>query len=63
MEFARPLFLLLIPLAVVVLWIRLRKGGDPAALRHPRLALLGEQSIGLRARLAGWLPVLSGLGQ
>jgi Ca-activated chloride channel family protein len=62
MEFARPLLMLLIPLAVVVLWTRLRKGGDPAALRHPRLALLGEQSTGMRARLAGILPVLSALG-
>ena len=43
MEFARPLFLLLVPVAVLVLWIRLRSGGDPAALRHPRLALLGDQ--------------------
>lgn len=62
MEFARPLFLLLVPLAGVALWFRLKGGGDPAALRHPRLALLGRQSSGLRARLAGMLPVLSGLG-
>jgi Ca-activated chloride channel family protein len=62
MEFARPLLLLLIPAAVVVLWIRLKRGGDPAALRHPRLVLLGEQSRGFRARVAGMLPVLSGLG-
>ena len=62
MEFARPLLLLLTPLAGVVLWARLKRGGDPAALRHPRLALLGRQSTGFRARLGGALPVLSGLG-
>lgn len=62
MEFARPLLLILLPLAGVVLWARLKRGGDPAALRHPRLALLGESSTGFRVRLAGWLPVLSGLG-
>jgi Ca-activated chloride channel family protein len=61
-EFARPLLLLLTPLAGVVLWARLKRGGDPAALRHPRLALLGRQSTGIRARLGGALPVLSGLG-
>ncbi len=62
MEFARPLMLLLAPLAVVVLWFRLKKGGDPAAMRHPRLVLLGKQSTGIRARLAALLPILSGLG-
>ena len=62
MEFARPLLLLLVPLAGVVLWVRLKRGGDPAAFRHPRLELLGQQSTGIRARLAGALPVLSGLG-
>lgn len=62
MEFARPLLLLLTPLAIAVLWVRFRQGGDPSALRHPRLELLGKQSTGLRARLAAMLPVLSGLG-
>ncbi len=62
MEFARPLLLLLVPLAGAVLWARLKRGGDPAAFRHPRLELLGQQSTGIRARLAGALPVLSGLG-
>jgi len=62
MEFARPLLLLLIPVAGAVLWARLKRGGDPAAFRHPRLELLGPQSTGIRARLAGALPVLSGLG-
>ena len=62
MEFARPLLLLLTPLAIAVLWARFRQGGDPSALRHPRLELLGKQSTGFRARLAAMLPVLSGLG-
>ncbi|MCK9997472.1 MAG: VWA domain-containing protein, partial [Candidatus Krumholzibacteria bacterium] len=62
MEFARPLLLLLVPLAGAVLWARLKRGGDPAALRHPRLVLLGRQSTGIRARLGGALPVLSGFG-
>ena len=62
MEFARPLLLLLTPLAAVVLWVRFKQGGDPAAMRHPRLELLGKQSKGIRARLAAMLPVLSGLG-
>ncbi|MEN8007254.1 MAG: VWA domain-containing protein [Candidatus Krumholzibacteriota bacterium] len=62
MEFARPFLLLLTPLAAVVLGIRLKRGGDPAAMRHPRLGLLGKQSTGFRARLAAVLPVLSGLG-
>lgn len=62
MEFARPLLLLLVPVAGAVLWARLKRGGDPAAFRHPRLELLGQQSTGIRARLAGALPVLSGLG-
>lgn len=62
MEFARPFLLLLVPLAVLALWARLKRGGDPAALRHPRLELLGEQASGLRVRLARYLPVLSGLG-
>ena len=62
MEFARPLLLLLTPLAAVVLWARFKQGGDPAAMRHPRLGLLGKQSKGIRARLAAMMPVLSGLG-
>jgi Ca-activated chloride channel family protein len=62
MDFARPLLLLLVPVAAAVLWARLKQGGDPAALRHSRLALLQGTRAGFRSRLAGLLPVLSGLG-
>lgn len=62
MEFARPLILLLLPLAGVVVWARFKRGGDPAALRHPRLALLKGAGTSFRSRLAGLLPLLSGLG-
>ena len=40
MELARPWLLLLLPLPVLLAWLRLRREGDPAALRHPRSDLL-----------------------
>lgn len=60
MELARPFLLLLIPVVGVLLWVRLRQGGDPAALRHSRLALMPPGG-GLRVRLARLLPWMSAL--
>ncbi len=61
MEFARPFLLLLLPLVPLVMWIRLKKGGDPTALRHARLPLLVPVRDSLRVRLSRGLPWLSGL--
>ena len=65
MEFARPLILLMLwPLAGSGVVVPFQKrGGDPAALRHPRLGV----AAGFRRRgsAPAWqelLPVLSGLG-
>jgi Ca-activated chloride channel family protein len=60
MELARPFLLLLVPLVAFILWVRLRRGGDPAALRHSRLALM-PAGAGLRVRLARLLPWISAL--
>ena len=62
MEFARPWLLALIPLVALVLWLRLRGGGDIAAIRHPNLRLMPTDGVTLRVRLARLLPWLSGLG-
>ena len=59
MEFARPWMLALLPLVFVVLWLRLRRGGDVATLRHPSLRLLPSDGATLRVRLSGLLPWLS----
>jgi len=59
MEFARPLLLLLLPLVAAVLWLRLRGGGDPGAVRHPHLPLLPAARGGWRLRLSRLLPWLS----
>jgi Ca-activated chloride channel homolog len=61
MEFARPWLLLLTPVAVAVLWLRLSRGGDVAALRHPNLRLFQTDSASWRVRLSRLLPWLSGL--
>ena len=61
MELARPYLLLLLPLVAAALWYRLRRGGESAALRHARLALLAPARPSLRVRLALALPWLSGL--
>lgn len=61
MEFARPWLLVLLALVPFLLWLRLRRGGDVAALRHPNLSLIPEDGATLRVRLAGLLPWLSGL--
>lgn len=61
MEFARPWLLLLTPLAVAALWLRLARGGDVAALRHPNLGLFQTDSTSWRVRLSRLLPWLSGL--
>jgi len=60
MELARPWLLLLLPLVAGLLWVRLHRGGDPAALRHPRLEIMPE-GAGWRVRLSRHLPWLSGL--
>ncbi|MBU8871495.1 MAG: VWA domain-containing protein [Gemmatimonadales bacterium] len=59
MEFARPWMLALLPLAFGVLWLRMKRGGDVAALRHPNLQLLSTDTGTLRVRLSGLLPWLS----
>jgi len=59
MDLARPWLLLLLPLPVLLAWLRLRREADPTALRHPRSELLASASAGLRVRLARLLPVVS----
>ncbi|MFO7653806.1 MAG: VWA domain-containing protein [Candidatus Krumholzibacteriia bacterium] len=60
MELARPWLLLLMLPLVVLLWWRLRRGDDEAAVRHANVALL-PGSRGWRARLSAWLPAVTGL--
>lgn len=61
MELARPWLLLLLVLPPLLVWLRLRRDGDPAALRHPTAILLGPAGGGLRARLLRLLPVPAAL--
>ncbi|PIE75657.1 aerotolerance regulator BatA [bacterium DOLJORAL78_65_58] len=61
MEFARPLYLLLIlPVAALLIW-RLRAGREPGALRHAHLALMPVGDGGGRLALARLMPWLSAL--
>lgn len=62
MELARPWLLLLLPLPVLLAWLRVRREGDPTALRHPSAALLVPAAGGPRARLARLLPVVAAAG-
>lgn len=59
MEFARIWILLLLPLAALLFWHHLRRGGDPARLRHPRVLLMEGAPESSRARLARLAPWLS----
>ncbi|MFO7610366.1 MAG: VWA domain-containing protein [Candidatus Krumholzibacteriia bacterium] len=61
MEMARPWLLLLLVLPPLLAWLRLRRDGDPTALRHPTALLLEPAGGGLRARLARLLPVPAAL--
>jgi Ca-activated chloride channel family protein len=61
MEFTRPLLLLLLPGVGLLLWVRLRRGGDPAALRHSRLQLLPAGAPGFKVRLSGLMPWVTAL--
>jgi len=61
MEFARPLYLILIiPAAALLIW-RLRAGREPGALRHAHLALIPAGDGGPRLALARLMPWLSAL--
>lgn len=62
MEFARLWLLLLLPLVALLFWHRLRRGGNPARLRHPRLLLMEGAPESARARLARLVPWLSAVG-
>lgn len=61
MEFARPWLLLLLPSAPLLVWLRLRGGGDPAVLRHPRTALLATVGASWKVKTQRLLPLASGL--
>lgn len=61
MELARPWLLLLLPLPVLLAWLRLRREGDRAALRHPRSQLLAPAAVGVRVRLSRLLPLVEAL--
>ena len=61
MEFARPWLFLLLPLIAGALWLRLRRGGRPDAVRHPRLQILPVGRRTWRLRLLSGLPWLTGL--
>ncbi|MBM4131754.1 hypothetical protein FJ250_12120, partial [bacterium] len=62
MELARPWFLALLPLVLVVAWWRSRGGPAAGRLRHPHLDLFGTGAPGARARAVRLLPWLSALG-
>ncbi len=62
MEFARPWLLTLLLLVVPIAWVRLKKGGDPAVLRHPNLSLMESIPTSIKVALHGRLPWLSILG-
>jgi Ca-activated chloride channel family protein len=61
MELARPWLLLLVLPMIAVLWWRLRRGGEPTAVRHAHAALL-PRTAGMRVRLHRMLPVCTSLG-
>lgn len=61
MELARPWLLILLPLAALVVWRRVRGGGDPGSLRHPNLSLIPAAAVTLRVRVARLMPWVSGL--
>lgn len=62
MELARPWFLLLLPLVALVAWHHLRRGSDPARLRHPQVLLMDKAPLSLRVRLAHLRPWFSVAG-
>jgi Ca-activated chloride channel homolog len=59
MEFARPWLLSLLLLVIPIAWLRLKKGGEPAVLRHPNLALMQNIAPSLKVVLHRYLPWLS----
>ncbi len=59
MEFARPWLLAALPFVVALVWWRWGRGGDPAALRHPRTAVLPRAGSTVRVRLSALLPLLT----
>ena len=59
MEFARIWVLLLLPLVGLVFWRRLRKGGDTARLRHPRVLLMDGAPESPRTRMSRFVPWFS----
>lgn len=61
MEFARPWLFLLLPLVGLLVWARLRGGGDPAVLRHPRTMLFAAVGPTWKVRALRLLPLLSGV--
>ncbi len=62
MDLARPWLLLLLPLPVLLAWLRLRREADTAALRHSHARLLAAASGGARVKLARLLPIVSAIG-
>ncbi|MCP4574201.1 MAG: VWA domain-containing protein [bacterium] len=58
MEFARPWLLVALPVVAALVWWRWGRGGDPALLRHPRIAVLPRAGSTPRVRLAALLPLL-----
>ncbi len=61
MEFARPLFLLVIPVGVALFIWRQRIGQEPGALRHSHLKLMASDGNSSLVRLAKLMPWLSAL--
>ncbi len=59
MEFARPWLLPLLVFIVPIAWVRLKKGGDPAVLRHPHLSLMDQVRPSMKVILHRYLPWLS----
>jgi len=58
-EFARPWLLTLLVVVVPIAWLRFKKGGVPAVLRHPNLDLMENISPSLKVVLHRQLPWLS----
>ncbi len=59
MEFARPLFLLLVPAGILLFIWRQKVGHEPGALRHSHLKFLVAEGSSPRVRLYRFMPWLS----